>query len=74
MHVSHACVNFAAFVSAEECTPGDARLVNGTRDNEGVLEVCTTNSDWSTVCSRYFGCNEQKVACRRAGFADGTIV
>ena len=58
-------------VSALTCTPGEACLVNGTRENEGVLEICTESATWSTVCSNYFSCNENKVACRQAGYDEG---
>ena len=38
-------------VSAQACTPGEGHLVNGTRENEGVLEICTESATWNTVCS-----------------------
>ena len=60
-----------ATVSAQMCTPGKARLVNGTRADQGVLEICTDGRTWSTVCYNYFSCNEHKVACRQAGYDEG---
>lgn len=52
----------------ESCSAGEARLVDGTSDNDGVLEICKDDeSSWGTVCNRYFDCNEAKVGCRQLG-------
>ena len=48
------------------CQTGDIRLVGGTKDYEGRLEVCI-NQVWGTVCSRSWGSTDTKVACRQLG-------
>ena len=48
------------------CKTGDIRLVGGTKDHEGRLEVCI-NEVWGTVCSRSWGSTDTKVACRQLG-------
>ena len=48
------------------CKTGDIRLVGGTKDFEGRLEVCI-NQVWGTVCSRSWGSTDTRVACRQLG-------
>ena len=51
------------------CETGDIRLVNGSLESEGRLEVCV-NQLWGTVCSRYYwywNNGVTKVACRQLG-------
>ena len=49
------------------CSPGDIRLVNGSRDTEGRLEICY-NGDWGTVCDEGWDDVDAAVACRELGF------
>ena len=51
-----------------QCTPGESRLVGGTSPRDGVMEICTVNGTWGTVCGYDFGCEEANVACRQLGF------
>lgn len=47
----------------ESCSAGEARLVDGTSDNDGVLEICKDDeSSWGTVCNRYLIVMKQKLA------------
>ena len=55
----------------QACTPGEARLIHGTTSMEGVLEICNNKSDWGTVCSRRFYCEEAMVCCRQVGYDFG---
>ena len=48
------------------CKTGDIRLVGGTKEYEGRLEVCI-NEVWGTVCSRTWGSTDTQVACRQLG-------
>ena len=50
-----------------ECLTGSIRMVNGTFNNEGRLEVCY-NNEWGTVCDDYFDHEEAKVVCRQLQF------
>ena len=38
------------------CTSGDVRLVNGSSDSEGIVEVCYQGV-WTTVAGLYTVCN-----------------
>ena len=56
------------------CSDGDVRLVDGSTDFEGRVEVCISRV-WGTVCSswsRYYylsswNVNDAKVVCRQLG-------
>ena len=47
------------------CETGDIRLVNGSLESEGRLEVCV-NQLWGTVCSSW-SWRLTRVACRQLG-------
>ena len=51
-----------------QCTPGESRLVDGTSPRDGVMEICTVDSTWGTVCDFGFYCEEASVACHQLGF------
>ena len=65
------------------CEDGDVRLVDGSTQYEGRVEVCI-NKVWGTVCSSrryswstnyYWGTPDSKVVCRQLGYLElGTIV
>ena len=46
------------------CSSGDIRLVNGTTELEGRLEVCINNV-WGTVCSQGFTADDAEVVCNQ---------
>ena len=48
------------------CTEGNIRLMDGTNNHEGRVEVCHSNV-WGTVCSDYWSSNDGIVACRQLG-------
>lgn len=50
------------------CSNGDIRLINGTTELEGRLEICINNA-WGTVCSEGFTADDAEVVCRQL-FAD----
>ena len=62
------------------CTGGDLRLVGGTNEYEGRVEICV-NRVWGTICysssrySNYWGVSDGAVVCRQLGHQDkGTTI
>ena len=49
------------------CSNGDIRLVNGTNELEGRLEICINNA-WGSVCSQGFTEDDAKVVCQQIKF------
>ena len=49
------------------------RLVGGTWDHEGRIEICSSGV-WSTVCDDFWGFLDAQVVCRQLGYltAGGT--
>ena len=56
------------------CPSGDIRLVGGSVEDEGRVELCYNNA-WGTICDDGFGVNDANVVCRQLGYPDhGTHV
>ncbi len=52
------------------CTGVTVRLVGGTLQSEGRLEIYE-NGVWRTVCNRHWNWEDAHVACRQLGFGQG---
>ena len=62
------------YIVPENCNEGQLRLVNGTLEREGRLEVCS-DGVWGTFCggtyyTTTFSRSAAHIACQQLGYTD----
>ena len=51
----------------DNCEHGAIKLVGGTKEYEGNVEICI-NGVWSVICDSGWSTNDARVACAQAGY------
>lgn len=54
-----------------QCSRGMVRLVNGSNELEGRLEICINNA-WGTVCQQGFSSDDARIVCINLGLLNDT--
>ena len=62
----HCFILAAPSTVGSNCTHGTLRLIGGSNQLEGRVEMCINNA-WGTVCDKQFSSQDAEVVCRQIG-------
>ena len=66
-HLMSMCI-LGTVTASGNCTYGDVRLVGGSNQYEGRVEICI-NDQWGAVCDDSWDNTDATVVCRQMGYA-----
>ena len=62
------CCYISIVIVSGNCTYGDIRLMGGSNQYEGRVEVCI-NDQWGTVCDDSWDSTDATIVCQQLGYA-----
>ena len=62
----HSSIKIDIEINGTDCKDGDVRLVGGSTEYEGRVEVCI-NRVWGTICDRYWYTQDSNIVCKQLG-------
>lgn len=61
-------IMYSLSISAPFCREGEIRLVGGSLDTEGTVELCS-NEVWGSICDDLWDNRDATVVCRQLGLS-----